>query len=151
MPANETKGGFDVMGVSAKTVLVFGTFDGLHDGHRFFLREARKLGKRLVVSVAQDCVVKELKGRVPRKPLAERLADLRASDLVDEVFGGDPELGSWSAVKKSSPEIIALGYDQSKLEQELRAYLERKNRPIRLIRITAYRPDTHHSSFFPKP
>lgn len=129
-----------------KTVLVFGTFDGLHDGHRFFLREARKLGNRLIVAVARDSVVKELKGRVPRKPLQERLAELRASGLVDEAVGGDTQLGSWDAVKTHSPDIIALGYDQTRLEKELRAYVQKGNLSIRLVQIGAHRPHIHHSS-----
>jgi len=44
-----------------KIVLVFGTFDGLHDGHRFFLTEARKLGDRLIASVATDEIVERIK------------------------------------------------------------------------------------------
>lgn len=133
----------------AKTVLVFGAFDGLHDGHEFFLRAARKLGKRLVVSVAQDSVMEELKGRPPRKPLAARLADLRASGLVDETAPGDATLGSWSAVKKYTPSTIALGYDQTELEKELRAYLKGENLPVLLVRIGVYQPRTHHSSLLP--
>jgi cytidyltransferase-like protein len=44
------------------TVMVFGTFDGIHDGHRYFLNEAKKFGDKLVVAVAKDTTVKTLKG-----------------------------------------------------------------------------------------
>jgi FAD synthetase len=46
-------------------VIAFGVFDGLHEGHRHFLREARKLGGRLTVAVAHDEAVVMLKGRRP--------------------------------------------------------------------------------------
>lgn len=35
-------------------VMVFGVFDGLHPGHRAFLRQARKKGDKLIVVVARD-------------------------------------------------------------------------------------------------
>lgn len=129
-----------------KTVLAFGTFDGLHEGHRFFLGEARKLGERLVISVAQNSVVQKLKGRPPRKPLGERLAELCASGLADEAAPGDAELGNWSAVQKYRPNIVALGYDQTKLEAKLREFIKKEDLPVTLITLPAHKPDTYHSS-----
>ena len=40
-----------------KTIAIFGVFDGIHDGHLFFIREAKKQGNRLVAIVARDEVV----------------------------------------------------------------------------------------------
>lgn len=128
-----------------KTVLVFGTFDGLHDGHRFFLREARKLGGQLVAAVAQETVVKTLKGRTPREPLSKRLAGLRSSGLVGEVVVGDETLGSWSAIKKYSPDTVALGYDQDALAEALADFIQKENLPITLVRLPAHQPNTYHS------
>lgn len=122
---------------SHKKVLVFGTFDGLHAGHGFFLREARKKGDYLIAVVAQDTVVKELKGRSSRAPLAERLAALRASGLVDDVCAGDTMLGSWSAVKKYKPDIIALGYDQDALGNALADFTKKEELSVTLIRLPA--------------
>lgn len=133
----------------SRTVLVFGTFDGLHDGHRYFLREARTLGDKLAAAVAHDNVVQSLKGKPPRKPLPERLAGLRASGLVDEAVAGDTTLGSWNVVKRFKPDIIALGYDQTGLEQELRAYIKKENLPIRLVKIPVHKPEKHHTSLLP--
>lgn len=129
-----------------KTALVFGTFDGLHDGHRYFLREARKRGNYLVAVVAEDAVVKKLKGRAPCNPLAGRLAGLRATGLVDEAVPGDNALGSWNAVKKYSPDIVCLGYDQTELEKALREYIQKKRLPLALIKIDAREPSRLHSS-----
>ena len=77
-----------------KTVLVFGTFDGLHDGHRFFLQEARKQGEKLIASVARDEIVERFKKKRPRQTLAERMNALTESNVVDTAVAGDSELGN---------------------------------------------------------
>ncbi|MDP3996740.1 MAG: adenylyltransferase/cytidyltransferase family protein [bacterium] len=102
-----------------KAVLVFGTFDGLHEGHVFFLREAQKLGSKLIVSVAQDSSVVSLKNKVPRSPLPERMLAVEKRFPEAEIVSGDTSLGSWSAIKKFKPDVVALGYDQLKLKSAL--------------------------------
>ena len=44
-----------------KKVMVFGTFDGLHEGHLDFFRQAREYGDYLIVAVARDVNVKKIK------------------------------------------------------------------------------------------
>ena len=51
-----------------KRVLVFGTFDLLHQGHRYFLTQARRFGDTLIAVVARDEFVEERKGRTRRSP-----------------------------------------------------------------------------------
>ena len=128
-----------------KTVLVFGTFDGLHDGHRFFLREARKLGNKLIASVATDEVVKQIKECAPAYHLEERLQALEASGLVHLAVAGDKELGKWGAVRQWEPDIIALGYDQTKLAEKLDEFITKENLSITLVKISAHNPDRLHS------
>src|SRR3990167_7668560 len=105
-----------------KTVLVFGVFDALHDGHRFFLREAHRRGELLIVAVAPDAVVRELKGMSPKEPLRKRLAAVRREGLADRVVPGDAQINDWGILKEYKPSVIALGYDQTKLGKELRVY-----------------------------
>ena len=45
-----------------KKIVIAGTFDILHPGHVYFLKEARKHGDSLVVVIARDETVKNLKG-----------------------------------------------------------------------------------------
>lgn len=133
-----------------KTVLVFGTFDGLHEGHRFFLREARRLGDCLIASVATDEVVTEIKKHFPAYPLHERLEQLKASGLVDEAVAGDIALGNWSAIKKRKPDIVAVGYDQTTLEKKLREHLRKERLSITIVKIDSNEPDRLHSRLLRK-
>ncbi|PIQ68434.1 MAG: FAD synthase [Candidatus Taylorbacteria bacterium CG11_big_fil_rev_8_21_14_0_20_46_11] len=129
-----------------KTVLVFGTFDGLHDGHRFFLRESRKLGERLVAIVAQDTIVEQIKGYLPVFPLQERIQLLLDHAVVDDVLEGDTKLGTWSTVTKVKPDVIAVGYDQKHLEEKLREHIQSNSLSFEVVQIAPHDPDRLHSS-----
>ena len=48
-----------------KKGMVFGVFDGLHEGHKYLLTEAAKLCDELVVVVTLDEAVATLKGHLP--------------------------------------------------------------------------------------
>lgn len=132
-----------------KIVMVFGTFDGLHAGHRFFLRETRKYGDNLIVVVAQNTVVKELKGKLPRKPLQERLADLTMEDLANKIVTSDKHINSWNILKKYKSDIICLGYDQTALAESLKAWVRKSKLPVAIITIPPYHPSKYHSSLLP--
>jgi glycerol-3-phosphate cytidylyltransferase-like family protein len=126
-------------------ILVFGTFDGVHDGHRAMLREARVVTRaasedassvstdtrtinspaHLTVAVAPDSVVATLKGVPPRHTQAQRLQMIKNEHLADEVILGDLEIDSWRILKKVKPTCIGLGYDQEQLRASLEAYLEK--------------------------
>lgn len=119
-----------------KTVLVFGTFDGMHQGHLFFLSEAAKLGDRLVVSVARDEHVRTLKNKSALHNEKERIELVLAQDEVDEAILSDEELGSFELVSSVDPAIIAFGHDQVELENTLVEWLEgRQMREIEVIKI----------------
>ncbi len=106
-----------------KKVMVFGTFDGLHGGHRAFLREARKLGDHLTVVVARDHTVNVLKGRLPRTGFRRWCESLRGEPGVDQVVGSDIEIGTWQSLKKYKPDAIAVGYDQTLLKKSLDSHV----------------------------
>jgi len=96
------------------TVMVFGVFDLIHEGHRHFLREAKKFGRQLIAVAASDASVIKLKGFIPVHPLSDRVNNLEAEMLADKILKGDDDLGSWRILKNHTPDVIALGYDQKK-------------------------------------
>ena len=127
----------------SRTVLVFGTFDGVHEGHRFFLRAARAHASYVLASVAQDKMVYEFKGRYPDRCHEVRMRELQSEGLADELQPGDSEIGAWSIVRKRQPEVIAFGYDQTALAEALQTadlgYVPE------LVWIDAYHPDRYHT------
>lgn len=99
--------------------MVFGVFDGLHEGHQFFLTEAKKRCGELVVVVAQDGAVERLKSKKPKRALAERVHAIQAFDPSLIVVSGDEREGEWKALRERVPDVIFLGYDQAALAAAL--------------------------------
>jgi FAD synthetase len=121
-----------------KTVMVFGTFDALHLGHRHFLRSAKSLGDRLIVSLARDEFVRSFKGKTPLHDEQQRLARLDESGLVDKVYLSDPEPGSYHLLLKVKPDLICLGFDQDSLEENLLSWLKCRQLQIPLMKLEFY-------------
>lgn len=122
--------------------MVFGVFDGLHEGHRAFLRRAKTRGTELVVVVARDEVVRLLKNKTPRFNEGVRVRAIRASGLADRVALGDKKQGTYRVIVRWRPDSICLGYDQDALAADLQsrirsAYLA----PIRIVRLRPYKRD----------
>jgi len=94
-------------------VLVFGVFDFLHAGHISFLRQAKKLSRFLMVSVARDDVVLRFKGHWPVLPEGERLKMIGNSRLADKIIlGAQSNKNAIAQILDLNPTVIALGYDQ---------------------------------------
>ncbi len=129
-----------------KKVMVFGVFDGVHEGHRYFFREAKKFGDQLIVVVANDESVKKLKGKFPKAPLADRMRNLGKENIIDQVVIGDEDLDVWTVVQKYQPEIIALGYDQQLLKESLEKRLNEFGWKPEIKLIDSYQPEKYHST-----
>lgn len=126
--------------------LLFGTFDGLHEGHRAMLKEARQHVDKLVVSLALDEVVAELKGKAPLHPWSDRSQELAESGLIDEVIAGDRQLGMYTAISSLAPSAILVGYDQIPLVKDLRRFLAESSLSIPIIILKPFKPDQFKSS-----
>ncbi len=119
-------------------VLAFGTFDLLHPGHLFYLVEARKRGKKLVVIVARDSNVRHFKGHFPVNSEAVRLALVESLKPVSKAVLGQRS-DFFSIIKRFNPEFIALGHDQWPGEQKLRKYLDENQIPAKIVRLPAFK------------
>ncbi len=116
-------------------VLVFGTFDGLHPGHIFFLQQAQTFGTHLTVSVARDAHVVELKNDQPKHNEQERLSMVKKVESVDEVVLSDEILGTFDLISEVNPDLIVLGHDQDALEQAIKEWMKRSGAVIQIMRI----------------
>jgi len=130
--------------------MVFGVFDGVHDGHRVFLKEAKTCGDYLIVAIAQDEVVLRLKGRLPDETLENRIDGLKREPFIDEVVPGDAVVGTYEVVFEHRPEVIALGYDQGVLKEDLEKSASRFFWKPKIVVMGGYGPDTYHSSLLNK-
>lgn len=129
-----------------KKVLAFGVFDGVHDGHRDLFRQARAYGDYLMVAVAPDNIVQQLKHGLPRLPLAERVAIVAAEPDVDEAFGGDELLGSYNVIRSRVPDVVALGYDQQALHDDLLAHRDDFEFDFEVVMLAPHRGEELHNS-----
>lgn len=126
------------------TGVVFGVFDGLHEGHRYFLTEAAKRCEKLIVAVTTSEAVLHLKGHLPRYEQGERITAIQAFNPKLEVVQGDKILGKWTVLKKYTPEIVLLGHDQQAIAEEL----TKLNTPF--IFLDSHHPEKHKSSIIHK-
>lgn len=126
-------------------ILVFGTFDGLHPGHQNFLDQAAMLGDELVVVVARDKTVCQVKGQKPKQSETSRLQAVKQCPQVTRAILGTDEKTKTRIIDKIKPNIIALGYDQTSFNQQLAVYLNRHPK-ICLVRLKPFKPETYKSS-----
>lgn len=130
-----------------KKTLIFGTFDGIHDGHLYFINEAKKQGDQLIAVVARDLVVEKLKGKCPDSNEVDRINKLLEVPEIDLVLLGDLETGTYNVLREVNPDIIFLGYDQDKLKDDLskkikKGYLKK----MEILQCGDYQGDKFHSS-----
>ena len=121
-------------------VMVFGTFDGLHEGHINFFKQAKSLSKDsfLIVSIARDKNVLRIKGLLPRRNEKERKILVGRNTLVDKVIMGSVH-DYLVHILKIKPAIIALGYDQKAYVRTLRKDLRDKGVFVTIVRLKPYK------------
>jgi len=131
-----------------KKVMVFGTFDIFHPGHRDFLKQARKHGDYLVVVVARDKTVEAVKKQETRNNEQIRKKVIQESALADEVVLGNLE-DKYAVIEKYKPDVICLGYDQEFFVDELAQKMKEFDlKKTVLVRLEPFRPEKYKSSFF---
>ena len=132
-----------------RIVLASGAFDLVHYGHIRFLEEAKKAGGEnsyLVVVVARDRTVERLKGRRPVIPEDQRRAVVESLKPVDEAILGFEDLSFEDTIKSIKPNIIAVGHDQKKIEEEARKVVAKMGVEVRIVRIGRFGPSDLDSS-----
>ncbi len=139
-------------------VLVFGTFDGLHEGHRDFFRQAlrqaqgeQKNPAHLVVVVGRDSTIVKTKGRLPKFNEQERLKAVQECDLVSESVLGNEGSDPYKIIEQVHPDVICLGYDQTHFTDKLVAELPKRGLAnVKIVRLEAFEPEKYKSSILNK-
>jgi len=121
-------------------VMIFGTFDVFHPGHRNFIEQAQLEGQELIVVVARDSTVLRF------KPALKNFEQDRVKTLQKEfpqltIVLGDEE-DPMKVVRKYRPEKICLGYDQIGFSKEAMAQFPH----IQIKRLDPYYPEKYKSS-----
>src|SRR3989339_452719 len=128
-----------------KKVMIFGTFDTLHEGHFYLFREAKKHGDYLIVVLARDETIFKVKGRLPDANEKKRLKELESIPEIDKVILGDKD-DKYKAIKKFRPEVIVLGYDQFIFTYKIPKILIDLNLDAKIIRLDSFKPEIFKSS-----
>ncbi len=137
--------------MNSKKILIFGVFDGIHEGHNHFINEAKTHGNHLVAIVARDSIVEKIKGKVPVENEVERIKNLLENKEVDLVLLGDAELGTYNVLREVAPDLIFLGYDQNELHKDLKNKMKSGYLKEVEIKVGApYKGDELHSSILNK-
>jgi FAD synthetase len=118
-------------------VIATGTFDLLHMGHIYYLKEAKKLGDVLIVIVACDSTVRKMKHE-PVNPEKMRLNLIKELKIVDKAYLGKKD-DMYKLVEEIKPDIIALGYDQIHDDKIIRKNLEKRNIKAKIVRLSKYK------------
>ena len=90
-----------------KKILVGGCFNSVHEGHVYFLNEAKKYGEHLTIILTNDIN--------NNKPYAisfkKRKKLLEKTGIIDNIIEGH-ENDFMITFNKVNPDIVILGYDQ---------------------------------------
>ena len=136
--------------VDKTKVMAFGTFDIFHQGHKNFLQQARQHGDYLIVVVARDKTVANVKAKLPQNNEQARLQTIVKTGLADRVVLGNVG-DKYKVIAKFKPEVICLGYDQDafteNLPEKLREFGLAKTKAVRL---KPYKQKKYKSSKFKK-
>jgi FAD synthetase len=121
-------------------VIIFGSFDPLHEGHKDLFRQAKKLGDYLVVVAASDENIRREKMREPRVDEVARISEIEKISEVDEVILGDKD-DNYTILDRVKPDKVAIGYDQRIPEG-----LKNKVKEYKIVTLKPYKPEIFKSS-----
>ena len=110
------------------------------------MRQAKRCADTVVIALARDEVVKQLKGSYPIHRERERKELLQHVDLIDEVVYGDKTIGTYQIITRIKPTVVGIGYDQVDLYKDLQSFTKRKKISIRIIRLKPYRANERKST-----
>ncbi|HXW94532.1 MAG TPA: adenylyltransferase/cytidyltransferase family protein [Nitrososphaerales archaeon] len=124
---------------SIRVVFIGGGFELIHYGHVYTISKARSLGDALVVSVARDSTIRRRKKREPLISERDRVRLLSSLRDVDAAILG-VEGDIYVTLQKVKPDIVALGYDQYHMEDEVRREARKRGMKLQVVRLDSPYP-----------
>ena len=94
-----------------KTVITYGTYDLLHQGHVNLLRRAKALGDYLIVGVTNDSFDRERGKLNVRNNVLERIEAVRATGFADKIIIENYVGQKIDDIQKYDVDIFAIGSD----------------------------------------
>ncbi len=122
-----------------RVVFIGGGFEIIHYGHVHTITKAKELGDVLVVAVARDSTIRRRKKREPIVGEEERvrlLSSLREVDAAILGVKGD----IYVTLQRVGPDVVALGYDQYHMEDEIQREARKRGMKLRVVRLDSPYP-----------
>ena len=94
-----------------KTVITYGTFDLLHQGHINLLRRAKELGDYLILGVTNDSFDRDRGKLNVRNNVLERVEAVKATGYADKIIIEDYVGQKIDDIQKYNVDIFAIGSD----------------------------------------
>lgn len=94
-----------------KKVITYGSFDMLHYGHINLLRRAKELGDYLIVGITTDNYDRSRGKLNIRKSLMDRIEDVRATGIADEIIIEEYEGQKIDDIQKYGIDVFTIGSD----------------------------------------
>lgn len=94
-----------------KTIITYGTYDLLHQGHINLLKRAKALGDYLIVGVTNDSFDRERGKLNVRNNVLERVEAVRATGLADKIIIEDYIGQKIDDIQKYNADVFAIGSD----------------------------------------
>ena len=124
---------------SIRVVFIGGGFELIHYGHVYTISKAKSLGDVLVVSVARDSTIRKRKKREPLINEGDRVRLLSSLRDVDAaILGVQGDI--YDTLQKVDPDIVALGYDQYHMEDEVRREAAKRGMQLEVVRLDSPYP-----------
>ncbi len=131
-------------------VLTFWSFDVVHKGHEYYLRQARKYGTHLTTIVAHDYNIESIKWQAPQNTQSRRIKDVENMWIACEIIAWKIE-NPLSWIWELRPDIICLWYDQRwPFVDLLQEEIDSLKLLTQIIRIPAFDPQIYKSSLLKK-
>lgn len=127
-------------------MVIFGIFDGVHEGHLSLFAQAKEYGDELVAIVGRDSASIMWKGKKPKHSQETRLGLVLKEEDVDVAVLGDEEQSTYIALQELNPDIVCFGYDQDNLAKDLQIWMQKTGMKISLHRLDAHQPEKYHNS-----